>query len=167
MVILSIILGILLIIAGVSCAFTPLGTFMAAGYLICIVMLIFGIVGIVRGFQKKATALEVVVSVLALIVGIVALFRPGDKLVLDTIVLYLLSAWFVCVGVVSIVESVQDRGSGWVLGLIIGIICVILGLYSFVHPMFTAVTAGILIGFFFIGTGISLISFSMAAGSEE
>lgn len=53
-----------------------------------------------------------------------------------------------------------------VWGLIVGILGVILGIYSFAHPMVTALTAGLLIGFYFIESGIDLIVLAVAVDSE-
>ena len=162
MMVLSIILGIILIIGGISCMFTPVTTFLATGYLMCAMMLIYGIVGIVRGIRKEAKAIEIVVSVLAIIVGLIALFRPGDTLVFDGVMVYMISAWILLKGIVSIVLAIQARkiDDYWFLGLISGILGVILGVYSFVHPQLVVVTTGILIGFYFIESGINMIVLS-------
>ncbi len=160
MAVLSVIVGILLILGGICCIVTPLATFLATGYILCIILLVFGVMGIVRAFQKKAHALEVVSSILAIIVGIVALTRPGGALVFDGVLVYLMAAWLLVQGVSAIVIGIQSRPeSGWVFGLIAGILCVLLGIYAFIRPEFMAVTAGVLLGFFIIAAGVSLISF--------
>jgi len=168
MVVLSIILGVLLIIGGISCMATPFATYLSTGYFVGIFMFVYGIAGLVRGFQKKAHALEIVVSVLAIIVGIISFVRPGTALVFDGVMLYVIAAWFVIQGIVSIVISFQMKSvsSGWFWGLIVGILGVILGIYSFAHPMVTALTAGLLIGFYFIESGIDLIVLAVAVDSE-
>ena len=76
MSILSIILGVILIAGGVFCMFTPLGTFLSAGYMIAIMLFIYGIFGVVRFFQKEAGALELISSILGIIVG-APLFVPA------------------------------------------------------------------------------------------
>ena len=70
----------------------------------------------------------------------------------DRILLYLIAAWFTIEGIVSIVLAIQvkDINSGWYWGLIFGILAVLVGIYAFAHPMFTAVTTGILVGIFFL-----------------
>ena len=47
MSVLFVILGVLLIIGGISCIFTPLATLLSAGYIIGILLLVFGIIGII------------------------------------------------------------------------------------------------------------------------
>jgi uncharacterized membrane protein HdeD (DUF308 family) len=169
MTVFSIILGVLLIIGGFSCMFTPLATFLSTGYFLGILMLVYGISGIIRGFQKKAQALEVVISVLAVIVGLISLFRPGSTLIFDQILIYVIASWFTLQGIFSIVLAfqVKEEKKGWYWGLIVGILGVIVGLYSFAHPIFTAVTAGILIGCYFVEAGFSMIMLAAAINEME
>ena len=48
MVVLSIIAGVILTMGGIACLFSPGETFLATGYFIAILLLIFGIVGIIN-----------------------------------------------------------------------------------------------------------------------
>ncbi len=159
MTVLSIILGILLIFGGISLMCTPLATFLSAGYFLGIMMLVYGIAGIVRAFQKRAYITETVCSVLAVIVGVIALIRPGSTLVLDAMIVYMAAFWFVLRGAMSIAFAFRMRGidKGWFWGLIIGILSLIVGIYSFAHPMVMALTTGILIGVYCMEAGIDMI----------
>lgn len=169
MMILSIILGILMIIAGACCLFTPLTTYLATGYFMCAMLLVYGIAGLVRCFMKKANALEIVVSVLAIIAGLISLFNPGSTLVFSTMMIYMTAAWFLVMSIVSIVIAFKVKGkdSLWILLLITGIIGVILAIYSFFHPQTLAVSSGMLIGFYFIEIGISTIVMGVCRDREE
>ena len=166
MAVLSIIIGILLIIAGFSCMCTPFATFLSAGYFIGIMMFAYGIAGIIRAIQKRSTVFDTVMSILAFIVGIIAMVRPGTTLVFDVMLLYMVAFWFLMRGIFAIVAALQLRDvvGTWWLGLIIGILSVILGLYSFAHPAVTALTTGILIGFYFVESGIDLIIATFVVG---
>lgn len=169
MTILSIILGVLMLIVGISCLFTPLATMLAAGYIVGILLLVYGIANIIRAITEKGDALEWIMSILAIIVGIVAIVRPGGTLALDTVIVYLLAAFFLIEGVIQIVLSIKTKGvnKNWVPELISGILFLLLGILSFANPTFAAVTVGVLISFFFIVTGISLITLGMAGGAED
>ena len=48
-----------------------------------------------------------------------------------------------------------------------GILGIIVGIIAFANPMFTAVTAGVLLGLFFIQIGITLISLAFASEEEN
>lgn len=163
---LSIILGILMIICGVSCMCTPLATFLSTGHFIAILLLVYGIFGIIRFCRGQSGLWQLIVSILAVIVGLAAVFRPGQSLVFDRMILYFIACWLVIQGIVSIFVSIQTRSvrPGWVWGLIIGIIGVLAGIYSFAHPVLTAVTAGVLIGLYFVESGLNLIIMGVAIG---
>ena len=170
MMILSIILGILMIIGGIFCMATPLTTYLSTGYFMSIMLLFFGIAGLVRAFMKKGNkALEIVVSVLAIIIGLISVFMPGTTLVFDTMMLYMSAAWFVVQGIVTIVLAIKLRkeDSLWIVALIAGILGVILGVYSFLHPQVLAVSSGMLIGFYFIESGIDIIVLGTVLDKEE
>ena len=167
--VLSVILGVLLIIGGLSCMFTPLATFLSTGYFLGIMMLVYGVGGIIRAVSHKADALEWILNILAVIVGLIALFRPGSTLIFDSMILVIIACWFVVQGVIQIVLSLKAKGvfKGWYWGLIAGILGILVGIYSWFHPVLTAVTAGILIGLYFVESGISLIALGATIGSEE
>ncbi len=164
MSILSVILGVLLIIGGVACMFTPFGTFLAAGMIIAIMMFVYGIGGIVRFFRKESGALELIASILAIIVGIIAIVRPGSTLVLDSLVLTLVAVWLLVKGVINIVVSIQAKNEipGWGWGVAAGVLSVIAGIIAFVNPAVAALTIGILMGLFFVECGIDMIVFGTA-----
>ena len=169
MVVLSIIVGVLLMMAGIACLFSPGATFLASGYVLAILMLIYGIVGIVNVIRKKAHPAMLVVDLLAVIIGVIAILKPGTTLAIDILMTYLVAAWFVIQGGISIYVSIKARAyqSGWVFGLILGIIGVLLGAYSFFNPMVSALAIGILIGIYLIEAGLSMIVLATAVESVD
>ncbi len=169
MVVLSIIVGILLMMGGIACLFSPGATFLASGYVVAILLLIYGIVGIVNVVRKRAHPVMLIVDILAIIIGIIAIIKPGSTLAIDVLMTYLLAAWFVVQGGVSIFVSIKARSyqSGWVFGLILGIIGVLLGIYSFFNPMVSALAIGILIGIYLIEAGLSMIVLSTAVDENN
>ena len=164
MSILSIILGVLLIIGGVCCMFTPFATFLSAGFIIAIMMFVYGVYGVVRFFNKESGVLELISSILAILVGVIAVIRPGSTLVIDDFVLNMVSAWLVVKGFLNIIIFIRarDEVKGWGWGVAIGVLSVIAGILSFMHPMITALTVGIMMGMFFIENGIDMIVFGSA-----
>lgn len=159
MSILSIILGVLLIIGGVCCMFTPFATFLSAGFIIAIMMFVYGVYGVVRFFNKESGVLELISSILAILVGVIAVVRPGSTLVIDDFVLNMVSAWLVVKGFLNIIIFIRarDEVKGWGWGVAVGVLSVIAGILSFMHPMITALTVGIMMGMFFIENGIDMI----------
>ena len=160
MSVLFVILGVLLIIGGISCIFTPLATLLAAGYIIGILLLVFGVIGIVRDIQEKGDVLEWILHILSIIVGIIAIVRPGGTLVIDGLLIFFLAAFFLVMGVIQLVMAFKTKATnkGWFWNLIVGILAVIVGIICFVYPNIAAITVGVLIGIFFVEIGISLIA---------
>ena len=161
MTVLMAITGVLAVICGFCCIFTPLITFLDAGYFIVILVAVYGVLGIVKAIREKRFGVGFVFSILSLIFGIAALFFPKLMLLTDGMMIYFTAAWFVLQGIVSIVTAVQvskvSESKWWILLLIFGIIAILLGIYSFFHPMVTAVSIGFLIGFYFIETGFTMM----------
>lgn len=161
MTVLFVILGILLLAGGFSCMFTPLLTFMNAGYFVVILIVAFGIAGIIKAIAEKRFRVNFVFSILSVLLGIIMLAFPGYLLFAETVMLMLTAVWFVVMGIITIATSVtvtKAVGSKiWILQLISGILAVLVGGYSFFQPMVMALSVGMLIGIFFIETGITLM----------
>ena len=77
--VLSVIIGILMLICGVSCMCTPLVTFMDAGYFIVIMVAVYGVIGIVRAIAEKHFGAGFVFSILSVIFGVTVLFFPRES----------------------------------------------------------------------------------------
>ena len=77
MVIASVIIGILLIIGGISCMAAPIDAYMRAAHMLAILLFVYGIYGIISFFKRKLLVPEFIVSILAVVIGFVYLFRPG------------------------------------------------------------------------------------------
>ena len=77
MKIFTIIFGVLVAICGLSCIFTPLVTFLEAGYFLVILLFVYGTVGIIRSVSNKDYGIEFVFDILSIILGIVILVVPG------------------------------------------------------------------------------------------
>jgi len=169
MSVISIIFGILMVICGVSCMFTPMATFLSTGYFITILMLVYGVFGIVRFFQKKTGVLDLIVSILAVIVGVVCLVHPFESLAVDRFILYLIAVWLMVQGLVTIIVSfgARDVKKGWFWGVIVGILGMLAGIYSFAHPFLTAVVEGVLIGLYFVEAGLDMIFMGSAVGAAR
>jgi uncharacterized membrane protein HdeD (DUF308 family) len=170
MKIFTIILGVLMAICGVSCICTPVMTFLEAGYFLVILLLVYGIGAIVKAVMEKEYGLPFLFGILSIILGIVIMVVPGLKLMTDGMLIYFMAVWFLLQGAVGIFMAVRQKKSeeskGWVWVLILGILGVLVGIYSLVHPMLLAFTFGILVGLYFIESGISMIVLVCSVHSE-
>ena len=162
---LFVIFGVLLIIAGVSLMATPLITFMSAGYFIIILFFLWGIYGIIRGVREKRYGVDFFFAILSLILGIIGLIIPNAAaLTNDYMLLYLAAGWFIVHGILSIVAAIGSKSKGddtgsVVLCIVLGVLELIIGIYSILHPGMMAIALGILIGIYFIESDINMIVF--------
>ena len=150
-----------MIICGFSFMFTPLITFMDAGWFIVILVAVYGLIGLIKGISEKTYGVRFVFSVLSVIFGIAVIFFPRLMLLADGVLIYMVAVWFVMQGFVSVFTAVNvtkrlDSGL-WILQLIFGILGILLGCYSFFHPALVAVSIGFLIGFYFVETGFTML----------
>lgn len=155
-----IILGVLLMVGGFSCLFTPFASVLAAGYLIGIMLFIYGIFSLVRAIQRRANFLVYIPAILAIVVGFISVFHPGGSLVIDAVILTLLAIWFLVQGVVSLIMSIRFRKElpNWGLGVVSGIFGIVAGIISLIYPHAEMFAVGILIAVFLIETGLGLIT---------
>jgi uncharacterized membrane protein HdeD (DUF308 family) len=72
-------------------------------------------------------------------------------------------------GLVTIIVSfgARDVKKGWFWGVIVGILGMLAGIYSFAHPFLTAVVEGVLIGLYFVEAGLDMIFMGSAVGAAR
>ena len=123
-------------------------------------------IGIIGAIVKKQYGLNFAFSIISTLAGIVMIVLPRMIIVTDIMLVYYMACWFIVQGIVGIINSIKAKGLGskvWGWGLALGIIGLLLGIYSFGHPLVTAVSMGVLIGFYFIQAGINIIAVACAA----
>lgn len=170
MKIFTIILGVLMAICGISCMCTPVMTFLEAGYFLVILLLVYGIAAIVKAVMQKEFGMPFLFGILSVILGIVIMVVPGLKLMTDGMLIYIMAVWFLMQGVVGIVMAFRQKklaeSKGWIGTLVLGILGVLLGIYSLAHPMLLAFTFGVLVGMYFIESGINMIVLAASVSSS-
>lgn len=169
MQIFMIILGVIFILCGFSCMVTPLITVMELGYFLILLLLVYGIARIIRSVAGKDYGLDFVFGILSVMLGILILAVPGLKAMTTGILMYIMAGWFVVQGVVSLFRAAKmkkdDGNSMWVWSVCSGVLCIMMGAYSAVHPVMLALTLGLMVGLYFIVSGINVIAMS-AKGKE-
>ena len=157
-----VILGVLMIIGGISLMGTSLLTFLGAGSFIIILFFIAGVFGVIRGIHEKRYDKDFAFAVLSLILGIAGCMVPGAAAMGNYVMLYMAAVWFLIHGVLSIVSAIGKRKQGggfiaMVIGIVFGVLELILGIYSLAFPAMLAASLGILIGFYYIESGVNVI----------
>lgn len=169
MSVLLVILGVLMVVGGFSFLFSPpLATMLAAGYIVGILMLVYGIATLVRAITDKEHFLIWIMSILSIVVGIISIVNPGGTLTLTTVILYLLAADFLIQGILQIILSIQTRDGNrtWVLELITGILSTALGVFAFINPTVSVVALELMFTFFFVSRGLSLMTLGMMGAAD-
>jgi uncharacterized membrane protein HdeD (DUF308 family) len=102
---------------------------------------------------RRGWWLFLVRGLLALAVGLIAIFDPGATL---AALILLLGAFFIVDGVFAVIKAfgVMRSDRSWWLLLLSGVVSVIAGFVVFAWPGLTALTLGYLVGFWAIVTGI-------------
>lgn len=165
------ILGLFSILGAVYCIFYPGLTFLSTGWLITILL---GAMGICSIFEfatssdkkeNKSLAANGIVGLIlgigAAVISVLGIFSPLIRGSLDLIILLLFAFWLFYSGVASIAKSVSLKKNGgkmWILTFILGILVLLTGIYGALHPVFTMVTIGYIIGFELIVYGVRLIA---------
>ena len=166
----TIILGVIVAICGFSCMFTPVMTFLEAGYFLAFLLLIYGIAAIVKAVAQKTYGVQLAFGIISTILGLVILFVPGLKLMTDGVLIYMMAFWFLAQGVMGIVMAFKQKklaeGKSWIWILVLGILGVLLGIYSLAHPSILVFTFSFLVGFYFIECGINMIVMATSEASE-
>ena len=170
MSVLFFILGILMVIAGFSFLFSPaLLNLLATGYMVGILLLVYGIATLVRAITKKEHFLVWIMGILSIVVGIISITSPDGNLAMSTVILYLLAADFLVQGILQIVLSIQfkDVNRAWVLELITGILSAILGIFAFINPTVSVVALSVMLTFFFVSRGLSMMTLGMIGAGDD
>ena len=164
MKIFRIIIGLLMAAFGLACILTPLKTAFSIDFMIAVLAIVYGVVGIITGIVTKSRGLHFVFCILSILFGAAVLCLPLFTAITNNIAARLVAGWVVVQGFVTIATSrvVKAEGSKkWIFLLLSGICGVLLGIYAFLHPFFFGVmiawVLGVIIGAFFIQTGISIL----------
>ncbi len=171
--ILAVIFGIFMIVGGVYCLFTPIGTYLVIGYVVGISMLIDAIGRFVFWLNEnragQSDGWTLTSSILSAVFGILILSSAALQLGIDAFLIYYIAFWLIVQGIIYIVRANKIRrlhknwdtkmlGTHWYLPLIIGILICVFGVLCLFMPLILASVIGVFIGLGIISAGASLIS---------
>jgi uncharacterized membrane protein HdeD (DUF308 family) len=131
--------GILSIILGLIFIICPIFSTAALSILIGLSLVFFGIAIILSGFS----AFNIIIGILAIIVGLVFTFNITALSVLFGLQFYVIGIILILAGIVGIISDSQISKIASVLIIILGIVSFALGGFSIDQPLFAAVLIGI------------------------
>ena len=164
---LFVILGILMILAGITCFFTPVETSSVIPFIFGLAMVIDGIGRIIAWFSIREYAPQsgwvLASSIISLVFG-----------------LMLLTGWWIlALGIIRIVHAFhllkikrespdfvfgEMVGSNWWVALILGLLLGVLGVIVILNPLLGLGVIGVVVGCGMITAGINLISLAQMCG---
>lgn len=156
------VLGVLMGLCGIALASTPIVTFWETSYFFVLLLLVYGAASVARGVTKKEYGGNFLFGILSVVAGLLILFVPGLKFMTSSTIIYLMAVWFLLQGAVFLVFGVRAKKTNaetkkWLGNLVMGVFSIILGIYSLIHPVALAFSVGVLIGIYFIFSGINLV----------
>lgn len=167
------IIGVFAIFASIYTMCFPGLSFLKAGWIVTIVLCVWGVCALFEVLTKKMTGADGKITaggaILALLGGVaaaalstVAVFRPGLSAMFDLVAVWIFTAWLIAGGVSSIVSAVKVvkplGGGAWIFSLILGILTLFAGIYGVFHILVMAQTLGLLLGILLMLYGVRLIA---------
>ncbi len=171
MKVISIILGVLMVMAGIFMVMTPGITFASMGWVLGVLLILLGASGVVQYFTAgkngKKSVWELVGGIFSLVLGGVVLINPFVALFAEVALAYAFDFWLIIGGFTRIGQAFEKRKEkeknwGWVLTM--GILTVVVGGYALFHVATLALALGMMAGIAVMMSGFNLIAASSAAG---
>ena len=173
---LSVILGILMILAGITCFFTPIETSSVIPFIFGLAMVIDGIGRIIAWFSIREYAPQsgwvLASSIISLVFGLMLTTSPMLQVSVGVFVVLMTGWWILALGVIRIVHAFhllklkresdgfgfgEMLGSNWWIALILGALLTIFGIIVILNPMLGLGVIGVLVGCSVITAGVNLI----------
>ena len=171
--VLYVIMGILIIICGVYCLFTPISTTGTLGFVVGFSMIL-DAVGLFVGWSQarkdgSADGWMLTSAILSALFGFFIVNSAALQLGIDLFLMYYIAAWLVSLGIITIVRSFKVRrmhksfntqkiGANWYLFLIFGILLTLLGILCMFNPLIPASVIGVFIALGIITVGAEMIT---------
>ena len=171
--ILLVILGVFMIIGGISCMFNPIATSLAIGYIVGL-SIVFDAVGdfIAWGEAKKlgeADGWMLAGAILSSVFGFFILNSAMLQFSLDVFIAYYAAIWLIVRGIFVIVRAHKIRkfhknwdtkklGTHWYIPLCIGILSALFGVLCLFKPLVMASVIGVFIGLGIVVSGANMIT---------
>ncbi len=176
----SVIFGILMIIAGVSCLFTPVSTSLALGYVVGLSMVFDAVGRFINWWQEKKNGLAdgwmLAGAILSAVFGLFILNSLVLQLSVDIFIVYNIAIWLLFHGIFAIARAWKIRrlhknwdtkmlGTHWYIPLCIGLLACVFGVLCLFKPVIMASIIGVFIGLGIISAGANMIT--LATTPEE
>ncbi|MBQ2832005.1 DUF308 domain-containing protein [Methanobrevibacter sp.] len=131
--------GILSVILGLIFIICPIFGVAAVSVLIGVSLIFLGLILILSGFR----ALNVIIGILAIVVGLVFVFNIAALSFLIGLQFYVIGILLILAGIAGLISDSEMPKFASVVVLILGLISIAFGAFSFGNPMFVAILIGV------------------------
>ena len=169
-------LGIMLILSGIFCLFSPVSSATVIPYMIGIALTATGIGKLMRRADERRfygqSRWSLAGAVVSLIFGILLMVSPTLQLSMGTTMVVLIGCWVTIMGILRIVHAFGLRkatayvdlfgrpvSNDWYMALLPGIAMVAAGILNVLHPSIGLGMIGALVGVLMLLCGSTLLSF--------
>ena len=166
-------MGLLMVVGGVYCLFTPVTTFLTTGYIVGVIIFCDAIGNIAAWFNAKKyveiSGWYLANAIISLIFGIIIMLSIGMQFAVDMFIVYAVAAWVIMTGISRISMAIRMKqlmnklpkifnNKKWLGILLFGILMVLFGILCVFKPIVLSSVLGVLIAWFIIFAGASLIT---------
>ena len=170
---LVILMGLLMVVGGVYCLFTPVTTFLTTGYIVGVIIFCDAIGNIVAWVNAKkyveVSGWYLANAIISLIFGIVVMVSLRMQFAVDMFIVYVIAFWVIMLGISRISMAIKMKqlfdklpkifkNKKWVGVLLFGILMVVFGILCMIKPILLSSMLGVFIALVMIFAGASLIT---------
>lgn len=174
----SVVIGILLIIAGISCFFSPAQTSTIIPFLAGIVLAVIGLGKVIAWFDLESmlpmSGWPMLSAAVTLIIGLLLMFSNRFQIATSTVIIALIGIWIAVLGIIRLVHASRlhkaqkqgyssdpdiDLRENWKTAFIPGLLLTIFGILLVCNPFIGFSIISIVIGLSIILAGASMIFF--------
>lgn len=165
MKVITIILGILTILAGFFCIAHPAFTAFSIAWILGFLLILSGINILVSFFGKKeGSKSDVFFGILSIIGGIAMLCNYWFQFFTDMIIVMIVAGLILLMGILRISTSLKlkKENQPWILAMISGILSILIAIMAFINPVAGIMFIDYILAVIFIVQGINLLSFGIS-----
>lgn len=158
----GLVVGILVILLGLSVIFTPIRTYFLIGWMIGLIFLVNGASVLFVGFRKKPkNKSQMSIGLTFTILGIVLLVSDNLYILSQNIIVYLVAGGILLSGLIECFIGVKlVKAKRGFFTLLFGIISCCVGLAGLLHKEATSMLMSAVVGYFIIKIGVSIFMFA-------
>lgn len=167
MKVVTIVFGILLVIGGMYCIFTPVATYATVSWLIGLAMIVEGVASIASWSDLRklglASGWTLAGAIVSIVLGVFLLGSYVLQFAVDVFIAYVIAFWLVFAGIARIAAAISIRSqdqtgsSGWIVQLVLGVLIILLGIMCIFNPLSVMISVGMMLGVSIVFVGVDLV----------